>query len=339
MIIKYSLRELAQHVDGKLVGNEAVIINRLSALSDAQQGAISFLTNPKYRALLKTTTASALIVCEEDAEQCSCPVIIVTNPYLAYAKLSHLFAKSIAIPTIHPSAGIDLSVKLGKDVSIAAHVVIGANAVIADRVVIGAGTVIGDDSVIGEDTKIAANVSIYSGVTVGKRNIIHSGAVIGADGFGFANEKGAWVKIAQLGGVEIGDDVEIGACTTIDRGALNNTIIEEGVKLDNQIQIAHNVKVGAHTAIAGCTGIAGSTTIGRYCTIAGGVGIVGHINIADHVHITGMTMVTKSITEAGVYSSGMTFMPDAQWKKSVARFRQLDDMAKRLHSLEKSKEK
>lgn len=339
MTINYSLRELAQHVDGKVVGNEAVIINRLSALSDAQEGAISFLNNAKYRDFLQTTMASALIVREEDADQCSCPVIIVSNPYLAYAKLSHLFAKSITSPMIHPSAVIDSSVLLGKDVSIAAHVVIGANAVIADRVVIGAGTAIGDESVIGEDTKIAANVSIYSGVTIGKRNIIHSGAVIGADGFGFANEKGVWVKIAQLGGVQIGDDVEIGACVTIDRGALNNTIIEEGVKLDNQIQVAHNVKIGSHTAIAGCTGIAGSTTIGRYCTIAGGVGIVGHISIADHVHITGMTMVTKSITEAGVYSSGMTFMPDAQWKKSAARFRQLDDMAKRLHSLEKNKEK
>jgi UDP-3-O-[3-hydroxymyristoyl] glucosamine N-acyltransferase len=203
---------------------------------------------------------------------------------------------------------------------------------------IGAGTVIGDQCVIGEDTQIAANVSIYSNVVIGKRNVIHSSAVIGADGFGFANEKRVWVKIAQLGGVQIGDDVEIGACVTIDRGALNDTIIEEGVKLDNQIQVAHNVKIGAHTAIAGCTGIAGSTTIGRYCTIAGGVGFVGHINIADNVHITGMTMVTKSISEPGVYSSGMSVMPDAQWKKSVARFRRLDDMAKRVSALEKTKQ-
>jgi UDP-3-O-[3-hydroxymyristoyl] glucosamine N-acyltransferase len=335
MIIEYALHELAQHVGGEVFGNKAVIINRLSALGDAQEGALSFLANANYRALLQTTKASALIVREEDVDQCLCPVIVVLDPYLAYAKISHLFDKRAITRTIHSTAVIDASAKLGINISIAAHVTIGANVVIADGVVVGAGTAIGDRCNIGEETQIASNVSVYSDVVIGKRNIIHSGAVIGADGFGFANEKGAWIKIAQLGGVQLGDDVEIGACVTIDRGALNDTIIEDGVKLDNQIQVAHNVKIGKHTAIAGCTGIAGSTTIGAYCTIAGGVGIVGHITIADNVHITGMTLVTKSILEPGVYSSGMAAIPDAQWKKSVARFRQLDDMAKKLNRLEK----
>lgn len=335
MTIEYALHELAQHVGGKVFGNKAVIINRLSALGDAQEGALSFLANANYRPLLQTTKASALIVREEDVDQCLCPAIVVSDPYLAYAKISHLFDKRAVTRAIHSTAIIDGTAKLGINISIAAHVVIGANTIIADGVIVGAGTAIGDRCTVGEETQIAANVSIYSDVVIGKRNIIHSGAVIGADGFGFANEKGAWVKIAQLGGVQLGDDVEIGACVTIDRGALNDTIIEEGVKLDNQIQVAHNVKIGAHTAIAGCVGIAGSTTIGSYCTIAGGAGIVGHITIADNVHITGMTMVTKSIVEPGVYSSGMAAIRDAQWKKSVARFRQLDEMAKKLNKLEK----
>jgi UDP-3-O-[3-hydroxymyristoyl] glucosamine N-acyltransferase len=337
--VHYSLRELARCVDGEVRGDEAVIINRLSTLSEAQTGDLTFLANANYRGLLQTTRASAVILAEADIDQCPCAAIIVSNPYIAYAKISHLFSESSPSPYVHTTAVIGENVQMGKNVSIDAHVVIGNNVVIGDHVVIGAGTVIGDRSRLGEYTKIAANVSIYAGVVIGKRNIIHSGAVIGADGFGFANEQGKWLKIAQLGGVSIGDDVEIGACVTIDRGALNDTIIEEGVKLDNQIQVAHNVKIGAHTAIAGCTGIAGSTTIGRYCIIAGGVGIVGHIHITDHVHITGMTMVTKSITEPGVYSSGMTFLPDAQWKKNAARFRHLDEMAKKINALNKNKDK
>lgn len=337
--ISYSLCELAKHIDGKVHGDEAVTINRLSTLSEAKSGELTFLANPNYRHLLQITQASAVIVSEADLEQCPCAAIVVANPYLAYAKISHLFARTPASPGVDSTAIVKTDTTFGKDVSIHAHAVIGMNVVIGDRVTIGAGVVIGDRCVIGDDTNIAANVSIYADVTIGKRSIIHSGTVIGADGFGFANEKGQWIKIAQLGGVKIGDDVEVGACVTIDRGALNDTIIEDGVKLDNQIQIAHNVKIGAHTAIAGCVGIAGSTTIGRYCIIAGGVGMVGHITIADSVHITGMTMVTKSITEPGVYSSGMAALPDAHWKKSVARFRQLDDIAKRVNALEKNKEK
>lgn len=338
-IIQYSLRDLAQHVNGEVCGDEAVMINRLSTLSEAKNGEIAFLANPNYRSLLATTKASAVILSEADLDQCPCAAIVVPNPYVAYAQLSHLFVEQPDAPSIHPTAIIDSSAQLGKNVSVGPQVVIGAKAVIGDQVTIGAGTVIERTSSIGEETWIAPNVTIYHDVVVGKRCIIHSSTVIGADGFGFANNRGTWLKIAQLGGVRIGDDVEIGACVTIDRGALENTIIEDGVKLDNQIQIAHNVKIGAHTAIAGCAGIAGSTTIGRYCIIAGGVGIVGHITITDKVHITGMTMVTKSITEPGVYSSGMTFMPDAQWKKNAARFRHLDEMAKRLNALEKNKSK
>lgn len=219
--------------------------------------------------------------------------------------------------------------------SVGAFVVIESGAQIAADVTIGAHCVIGARSVIGEGGWLAPRVTLYHDVRIGKRVVIQSGAVLGGEGFGFANSKGIWHKIAQVGGVTIGDDVEIGVNTAIDRGALADTIIGNGVKLDNQIQIAHNVQVGDHTAMAACVGISGSTKIGKHCMLAGGVGLVGHIEICDNVFLTGMTMVTHSITEPGAYSSGTAMQPAAEWRKSAARIRQLDDLARRLRQLEK----
>lgn len=225
---------------------------------------------------------------------------------------------------------------MADSVAIGPFVVIGANTIIADDVSIGAHTVIGDHCQLGEASQLAANVTVYDQVKIGQRALVHSGAVIGSDGFGFAQSAGRWHKIAQLGGVSIGDDVEIGAGTTIDRGALEDTCIGNGVKLDNQIQIAHNVKVGDHCAFAGCTGVAGSTRIGQRCTLAGGVVVAGHLELADDVHVTAMGLVTKSLTTPGVYSSGTGLMPNQQWKRNVVRFRQLDKLAERISALEKT---
>jgi UDP-3-O-[3-hydroxymyristoyl] glucosamine N-acyltransferase len=213
--------------------------------------------------------------------------------------------------------------------------VIEAGVCIGAGTYVGPGCFIGQDSCIGQDSRLYANATVYAGVNIGARVILHSGAVIGADGFGFAPEKGRFIKIAQLGGVMIGNDVEIGANTTIDRGALGDTVIEEGVKLDNQIQVAHNVRIGAHTVVAACAGISGSSKVGRHCMIGGGVGIAGHLTIADGVHLTGMTLVTHDIREAGVYSSGTAIEPNKSWRRNVARFRQLDQWVKRIRELER----
>jgi UDP-3-O-[3-hydroxymyristoyl] glucosamine N-acyltransferase len=255
---------------------------------------------------------------------------------LAYAELSHLFdRKPRALGGIHPTAVIADDARVDASVSIGAYAVIESAAQIGAGVTVGSHSVVGARSVIGEGGWLAPRVTLYHDVHIGKRVVIQSGAVIGGEGFGFANEKGVWQKIAQIGGVTIGDDVEIGANTTVDRGALSDTLIGNGVKLDNQIMIAHNVQIGDNTAMAGCAGISGSTKIGKNCMIAGGVGMVGHIEVCDNVFVTGMTMVTRSITEPGSYSSGTAMQPAAEWRKSAARIRQLDDMARRLQQLEK----
>ncbi len=262
--------------------------------------------------------------------------LIVDNPYLSYALLTALFdpAPSVAVG-VHESAVIDASAELGSDVCIGANVTIGAGVSIASGTQIGSGCQIGDHCQIGENSCLQANVTLYHGVSVGNRVTLHSGCVIGADGFGFAPSADGWVKIHQIGGVVIGDDVEIGACTTVDRGALDDTVIGRGVIIDNQVQIAHNVQIGENTAIAGCTGIAGSTQIGRNCTIAGAVSIVGHLTIADGVHISVNTLVNKSITQAGSYSSGTVASATKVWRRNAVRFGQLDQMAQRLSELEK----
>lgn len=333
----YTLRQLAERLGAELRGNPELLISGLATLQDAQPEQLSFLANAQYKKYLADTKAGAVILHPTEVEGFSGNCLVIANPYLAYAQLSHLFdRKPLPKAGIHPSALVAEDAFVDPTASVGAYAVIESGVSIGAGVVIGAHCFIGARSQIGENGWLAPRVTLYHDVRVGKRVVIQSGAVIGGEGFGFANHQGQWKKIAQLGGVSIGDDVEIGANTTIDRGALADTIIGNGVKLDNQIMIAHNVQIGEHTAMAACVGISGSTKIGRHCTIAGGVGMVGHIEVCDNVFVTGMTMVTRSITEPGAYSSGTAMQPAAEWRKSAARIRHLDDMARRLQLLEKT---
>lgn len=333
---KFTLAQLAEFLSAKIQGDPSIEVTAIVPLQAATAGQISFLDNPKYRRFLPETKASAVILSEEMAEKSPCAALIVPNPYLAYAMTATLFDdKPQTKPGIHPSAVI------GAHCDIDASVSIGANVVISDYVKIGKNTVIQPGCVINHDVEIGnncwiwPNVTIYHGTRIGDRVIIHSGAVIGSDGFGFAFHQGQYHKIPQIGAVRIGNDVEIGASTTIDRGALGDTVIGNGVKLDNQIQIGHNVEVGDHTVMAAGTGVAGSTKIGKYCRIGGLVGFAGHITITDNVAITAMASVAQSIDEAGVYSSGVPATPFSSWKRNMVRFHQLDNMARRLVQLER----
>ncbi len=331
-----TLAELAQHVDGRVEGNAELRISSVATLEDAREGAITFVASSRYCRSLPKTRASAVILGEADVALCPVSAIVVDNPYLAYAKIASLLYPCIHPGGfIHPTAVVAASANISDSAFIAQNVVIGEQVEVAAGVVIGSGSVISDHCNIGKNTSLLANVTLCTGVTVGERVLVHPGAVIGADGFGIANDKGTWIKIPQLGSVRIGDDVEIGANTTIDRGALNDTIIEEGVKLDNLIQIAHNVEIGAHTVVAACVGIAGSTKIGRHCAFGGMVGISGHIEIVDNVQVTGMSMVTKSIVKAGVYSSGIPLQGNLEWRKTAVLLKQLNHMQKRIKQLEK----
>ena len=334
--IRFTLAQLAEALDARLVGDADKVVTGLSALQDAGPDELSFLANRQYRKLLATSQAGALLLTEADAAEFSGNALIVADPYLAYARLSHRFdPKPRPQAGIHPTAVVAESAQVDATAAVGPGAVIEAGAIVGANVTLGAQCFIGARCVIGDGSWLAPRVTLYHDVRMGQRVVIQSGAVIGGEGFGFANDRGSWQKIAQIGGVLIGDDVEIGANTTVDRGAINDTVIGNGVKLDNQIQIAHNVQIGDHTAMAACVGISGSTRIGRHCTIAGGVGMVGHIDICDNVFVSGMTMVTRSITEPGAYSSGTAMQPAAEWKKSAARIRQLDGMAKRLQQLEK----
>ena len=333
---EFTLASLADMVDAQLVGNPDQIVRGLATLQEASSEQLSFLANSQYRKYLADSKAAAVLLTESDAQGFSGNALIVSNPYLVYARLSHQFDPKPKAPAgIHPTAVIAEDASIDPSASIGPAVVVETGARIGAGVTLGAHCFIGARSVVGEGGWLAPRVTLYHDVTLGQRVVIQSGAVIGSEGFGFASDKGRWVKIAQIGGVTVGDDVEIGANTTIDRGALSDTRIGNGVKLDNQIQIAHNVQIGDHTAMAACVGISGSTRIGQHCTIAGGVGMVGHIEVCDHVFVSGMTMVTRSITEPGAYSSGTAMQPAADWKKSAARIRQLDTMAKRVQQLEK----
>ncbi len=332
-----TLGELANKLGAKLHGDSGSIVKAVASLQHARPGDISFLAGPRYRKYLVSTQATAVILSAADQDNCPVSALIVANPALAYAHAAALLHPLPApAPGIHGSACVHPSSRIHESASIGPHCVVEAGAEIAANVAIGAGCFIGENTRIGADSRLMAHVTLCHATQIGCRVLIHPGAVIGSDGFGLANDQGTWVKIPQLGKVCIGDDVEIGANTTIDRGALGDTVIEEGVKLDNQIQVAHNVYIGAHTAIAGCVGIAGSAKIGRRCTIGGGVGIAGHLEIADDVHVTGMTLVSKSILEPGVYSSGLPAQTNHLWNKNYARLCQLDEMARQLKALEKA---
>ena len=335
----YRLHELAELLDAELRGAADYSINGIGTLQHARPDQLAFLANASYRKQLAETQAGAVLLRTEDAEGYTGNCLVVADPYLAYARLSHHFdRKPVAQRGIHPSAVIAPTAQVAATASIGPGVVIEEEAIIGERVVLGAHSFVGARSSIGADGWLAPRVTLYHDVHIGERVVIQSGAVLGGEGFGFAKQDGEWLKIAQIGGVSVGHDVEIGANTTIDRGALDDTKIGNDVKLDNQIMIAHNVEVGDHTAMAACVGISGSTKIGRNCMLAGGVGLVGHIEICDNVFITGMTMVTHSITEPGAYSSGTAMQAAGEWKKNAVRFRQLDAMAKRIRALEKMTE-
>ncbi|MDD2685503.1 MAG: UDP-3-O-(3-hydroxymyristoyl)glucosamine N-acyltransferase [Gallionella sp.] len=334
-----TLQEIAARLGGHLLGDGAVSISRITTLDKAQAGEISFLTNSKYRSQLASTNASALILGEGDAGASDLPRIISDNPYAYFAKVSALLNPLLPVVSgIHATAVIGEGARIASSASIAATAVIGRNAVIGEDAVIGAGCCIGDNVVIGCRARLYPRVVIYHDCVIGDDLIAHSGAVIGSDGFGIAMDAGHWIKIPQVGRVVIGNAVEIGANTTIDRGALDDTVIEDGVKLDNQIQVAHNVRIGAHTAVAGCAGIAGSAVIGRYCRIGGGARILGHLQLADHVEVAADTLVGKSIREAGSYAAIFPFSKQEDWRKNAVHLRHLDEMVKRIKVLEQELE-
>lgn len=336
MTATMKLGQLAEFLGATVSGDPEKIITGLATLQEAGPAQLSFLANPQYRKFLPDSHAGAVLLKAADAEGFQGDALIVPDPYLAYARISHLFdPKPRASAGVHPTAVIAADAQVDAAASVGPFAVIESGARIAAGVTVGAHCFIGARCEIGEDGWLAPRVTLYHDVRIGKRVVIQSGAVLGGEGFGFANEKGVWQKIAQIGGVSIGDDCEIGVNTAVDRGALADTLIGNGVKLDNQIQIAHNVQIGDNTAMAACVGISGSSKIGKNCMLAGGVGLVGHIEICDGVFITGMTMVTHSITEPGAYSSGTAMQPAAEWRKSAARLRQLDDMARRLKQVEK----
>lgn len=333
------LAELAARVGAELSGDGTALIERVGTLQSAQRDAIAFLVNPRYRSQLATTRAGAVILAPALAGATELPKLVSANPYATFAKVAALLHPSSAV-----TGGIDATAIIGAGAVVAPsanvgpYVTIGANAVIGERVAIGTGSVVGDGSRIGDDTRLHANVTIYADCRIGVRGVVHSGAVIGADGFGMAEEAGRWLKIPQIGRVVIGNDVEIGANTTIDRGALDDTVIEDDVKLDNQIQIAHNCRIGAHTAIAGCTGIAGSTHIGRNCRIGGAAMISGHLHIADGTTISSATQIYDSVDVPGVYTSTFPALPHREWVHVASAVRRLRRLEERLRTIERAAE-
>ncbi|TDB59494.1 UDP-3-O-(3-hydroxymyristoyl)glucosamine N-acyltransferase [Photorhabdus khanii] len=329
------LADLAQQLNAQLHGDGDVVITSIAPMHSANNEQITFLSDSRYRERLGECQAAAVVLCESDLPYCNVPALVVANPYLAYAYMAQIMDTTpVPAQDIHPSAVISPQATLGKNVAVGANAVVESGVVLGDNVVIGAGCFIGKNTHIGAGSRFWANVSVYHNVEIGEQCLIQSGAVIGSDGFGYANDRGNWVKIPQLGSVIIGDRVEIGACTTIDRGALDNTIIGNGVIIDNQCQIAHNVIIGDHTAVAGGVIMAGSLKIGRYCMIGGASVINGHMEICDKVTVTGMSMVMRPITEPGVYSSGIPSQPNKVWRKTAALVMNINEMNKRLKSLE-----
>ena len=329
-----TLGELAARLGGEVVGDAGRHLRQVATLEKAGPDDIVFLANPKYRAQLATTRAGAVILAPQAAGLTDIPRIVCANPYAYYAKVAALLNPPERGPAgVHPSAVVAPDAQVAASAGIGPLVSIGPGARIGSGARIGAGCAIGERVSIGADAVVHAGVAIYPGCSVGERCILHSGVVIGADGFGMAWEDDHWVKIPQIGGVVIGNDVEIGANSSIDRGALDDTVIEDGVRIDNQVQIGHNCRIGAHTAIAGCVGIAGSTRVGRNCRIGGAAMLSGHIEIADGVTISGGTAIIRSIDEAGIYTSVFPFLPHREWIRNAAHLRHLDEMARQIKEL------
>ena len=335
-----TLREIAAHLGGELIGNADLRVDRIGSLAGASPTTISFVANPRYASQLADTNAGCVIVgaALRDAAAARGAAIVCPDPYLAYARLSQWWAareRPAAAAGVHASAVIDPSASVSPGASVGALAVIEAGAVVGVGAQVGPHCFIGAQARVGAHTRLAARVTLAAGCSIGERCIVHSGAVIGADGFGFAPTEGRWEKIEQLGAVRIGNDVEIGANTCIDRGALEDTVIEDGVKLDNLVQIGHNVHVGAHTAMAGCAGVAGSAVIGAHCTVGGGAIVLGHLSLADRVHISAASVVMRSIREPGQYSGVFPIADNASWEKNAATLRQLHALRDRLRALEK----
>nr|VFJ91668.1 MAG: UDP-3-O-[3-hydroxymyristoyl] glucosamine N-acyltransferase [Candidatus Kentron sp. LFY]VFJ96247.1 MAG: UDP-3-O-[3-hydroxymyristoyl] glucosamine N-acyltransferase [Candidatus Kentron sp. LFY]VFK13358.1 MAG: UDP-3-O-[3-hydroxymyristoyl] glucosamine N-acyltransferase [Candidatus Kentron sp. LFY] len=333
------LGKLADTLKAELHGDESCRIDRVATLQSAGPGSISFLANHRYRGYLTETRASAVILSPADLPECPVFSLVLGNPYLAYAKVASLLNPISTPPCgIHPAAWVSAKAKVHKTAWVGAQAVVDDDVSIGAKSYIGAGCVVNSQVTVGNYSRLVANVTLCRDVVVGERTFIHPGVVIGGDGFGIANDNGTWVRVPQLGTVRVGDNVEIGANTTIDRGALEDTIIEDGVKIDNQVQIGHNVRIGAHTAIAGCVAIAGSVRIGKRCVIGGATSIAGHLNIADDVYLTGASQVAKSISKPGIYSSWIPVQESLVWRKNVARLHQLDDIARRIKALENTRE-
>jgi UDP-3-O-[3-hydroxymyristoyl] glucosamine N-acyltransferase len=335
-----SLGELAARFGLELKGDPDKPVECVATLAGATGNAVSFFANPAYRDALAATRAAAVILQPEHTGSCPVDALLSPTPYLSYAHIAQILHPPQQFPAgVHASAVVAASAHVDASAHVAANATIGEHCRIGPRSYVGSGCVVDSNVAIGADTRLLARCSIMHDVVIGERCIVHPGAVIGADGFGNAQGPAGWVKVPQLGSVRIGDDVEIGANTTIDRGAIEDTVIENGVRLDNLIQIAHNVRIGEHTAIASQSGISGSTTIGKRCMLAGQSGLVGHITICDDVVIGGATMVTKSISEPGFYTASFPAEPDRAWKRRVARFRRLDDLVSRVAKLEKGNNK
>lgn len=337
--MQFNAGEIAERFGLSLQGDAGAVVSSVATLGQATSSDLSFLANPRYRAQLADTGAGIVVMRAADADGYAGTALVAQDPYVAFAKAAALFETSQAAPPgVHASAVVDPDARIDPAAHVGPFVSIGARSVVAAGAVIGAGTIIGEDCSIGEASQVGPRVTLVKRVRLGKRVVVHPGAVIGADGFGLAMERsnegeGHWLKVPQLGGVAIGDDCEIGANTTIDRGAIDDTVLEDDVRLDNQIQIGHNVHIGAHTAMAGCSAAAGSARIGRYCLIGGGAGVLGHLELCDRVVVTAMSLVTHSIREPGEYSSGTALMDNRSWRKSAARFKQLDVLARRLAAL------
>jgi UDP-3-O-[3-hydroxymyristoyl] glucosamine N-acyltransferase len=334
--VKTTLGEIAVRFGCELRGDPSIVVDSVGSLSLAGSNAITFLANPKYVSQLKDSRAGAVILDVRSADASPVPALVVANPHATFARVATLLHPEPPLnPGVHTAASVDVQAVVDATAEIAARVSIGRNARIGARCFIGPGCVVEPDAVIGDDTRLAANVFIGRRVTLGARCIVQPGAVIGGDGFGFAPEKGTWVKVPQVGTVTVGDDVEIGANTTIDRGAIGDTVIEEGVKIDNLIMIAHNCRIGAHSALAACAAIAGSTAIGKRCILGGKVGLTGHITLCDDVVVLGTSFISHSINKPGVYSSALPSEEAGVWRRIVGRIKRLDAMARRQRALEK----
>ncbi|KLJ01673.1 UDP-3-O-(3-hydroxymyristoyl)glucosamine N-acyltransferase [Luteimonas sp. FCS-9] len=336
---RHTARTLADRFALTVHGDADVEVVGVATLAAAGPDRLAFLSNPRYRPQLEQTAAGIVVLREADAAGYAGTALVARDPYVAYAKIAALFAPVADVPVgVHPTAVVHATATIDPTASIGPLTTVGAGSVVGAGATVGPGCTIGEDCVVGEGSRLVARVTLVKRVRLGARVTVHPGAVLGADGFGLAMEAGRWLNVPQLGGVVVGDDSDIGANTTIDCGALEDTVIEEDVRLDNLIQIAHNVRIGAHTAIAGCVGIAGSTRIGRYCMLAGKVGVAGHLEICDKVVVHAMTMVSASITEPGEYSSGIPAQPTREWRKNAVRIRQLDSLARRIGARAKGDE-